>query len=217
MRFEACDGPAVRHVAQIRRAGAGTVLQSRPPGWSHARSLVSRSHAHKSVLAGLVQAGARPLWLKPRWDARFGVAHGLDAAVVEDAVEESGAKALWALHPTYYGTTADIAALASRCKRFDARLLVYGAHSNGPARAGTDCTTAHSCARPTKSLSRTTVHRYQETPSTSRRRRRHYCTISSRAALWGISRHVDRLGTAGMGRNTCANQQPHLLLQSSAS
>ena len=85
-----------------------------------------------------------------------------------------------------------------------------------PARAGTDRTTAQSCARPT--------NRYQETPfivirkhrSTSRRRRRHYCTISSRAALWGISRHADRLGTAGMGRNTCANQRPHLLLQSSA-
>jgi hypothetical protein len=39
---------------------------------------------------------------------------------------------------------------------------------------------------------------------------------SSRAALWGTSRHADRLGTAAMGRNTCANQRPHLLLQSSA-
>lgn len=90
--------------------------------------LVQRN-AHKSVLAGLVQAGARPIWLEPRWDTRFGVAHGLDAAVVEQGFERSGAKALWALHPTYYGTTADIAALATLCRRFDARLLVDGAHS----------------------------------------------------------------------------------------
>jgi arginine decarboxylase len=90
--------------------------------------LVQRN-AHKSVLAGLVQAGARPVWLEPRWDGRFGVAHGLDASVVEQALEESGAKALWALHPTYYGTTADISALASLCRRFGARLLVDGAHS----------------------------------------------------------------------------------------
>jgi arginine decarboxylase len=90
--------------------------------------LVQRN-AHKSVLAGLVQAGARPVWLEPRWDDRFGVAHGLDASVVEQALEESGAKALWALHPTYYGTTADISALASLCRRFGARLLVDGAHS----------------------------------------------------------------------------------------
>jgi hypothetical protein len=33
-----------------------------------------------------------------------------------------------------------------------------------PARAGTNRRTAQSCGRPTKSLSRNTVHRYQETP-----------------------------------------------------
>jgi arginine decarboxylase len=90
--------------------------------------LVARN-AHKSVLAGLVQVGARPIWLEPRWDARFGVAHGLDADAVERAFEESGAKALWVLHPTYYGTTGDIAALAELCRRHGAKLLVDGAHS----------------------------------------------------------------------------------------
>jgi arginine decarboxylase len=90
--------------------------------------LVARN-AHKSVLAGLVQVGARPVWLEPRWDARFGVAHGLDADDVERAFGESGAKALWVLHPTYYGTTGDIAALAELCRHHDAKLLVDGAHS----------------------------------------------------------------------------------------
>jgi hypothetical protein len=32
----------------------------------------------------------------------------------------------------------------------------------------------------------------------------------------GESHHADRLDTAGMGRNTCANQRSHLRLQSSA-
>jgi arginine decarboxylase len=90
--------------------------------------LVQRN-AHKSVLAGLVQVGARPVWLDPLWDNRFGIAHGLEAAVVERAFDESGAKALWVLHPTYFGATADIVALAALCRRFDARLLVDGAHS----------------------------------------------------------------------------------------
>ncbi|WP_036434906.1 aminotransferase class I/II-fold pyridoxal phosphate-dependent enzyme [Mycobacterium sp. URHB0044] len=90
--------------------------------------LVARN-AHKSVLAGLVQVGARPVWLEPRWDERFGVAHGLDTAVVERGFGESGAKALWVLHPTYYGTTGDITALSEACRRHDARLLVDGAHS----------------------------------------------------------------------------------------
>ncbi|WP_197379281.1 aminotransferase class I/II-fold pyridoxal phosphate-dependent enzyme [Mycolicibacterium mengxianglii] len=90
--------------------------------------LVARN-AHKSVLAGLVQVGARPIWLEPRWDNDFGVAHGLDTAVVERALADSGAKALWVLHPTYYGTTGDIAALAQLCRSHDATLLVDGAHS----------------------------------------------------------------------------------------
>jgi arginine decarboxylase len=90
--------------------------------------LVARN-AHKSVLAGLVQVGARPIWLEPRWDNNFGVAHGLDADVVEHALVDSGAKALWILHPTYYGTTGDIAALAELCRRHGAKLLVDGAHS----------------------------------------------------------------------------------------
>jgi arginine/lysine/ornithine decarboxylase len=90
--------------------------------------LVARN-AHKSVLAGLVQVGARPVWLEPRWDDRFGVAHGLDSDVVERAFRDSGAKALWVLHPTYYGTTGDIAALAELSRRHDATLLVDGAHS----------------------------------------------------------------------------------------
>jgi arginine/lysine/ornithine decarboxylase len=90
--------------------------------------LVARN-AHKSVLAGLVQVGARPVWLEPRWDAEFGVAHGLDAAVVARAFETTGATALWALHPTYYGTTGDLAALGDLCRRYGARLLLDGAHS----------------------------------------------------------------------------------------
>jgi arginine decarboxylase len=90
--------------------------------------LVQRN-AHKSVLAGLVHVGARPVWLEPRWDPHFGVAHGLDAAAVERAFAESGATALWMLHPTYYGSTADLEALADLCRRFGARLLVDGAHS----------------------------------------------------------------------------------------
>jgi arginine/lysine/ornithine decarboxylase len=90
--------------------------------------LVQRN-AHKSVLAGLVQSGARPVWLTPQWDAEFGVAHGLPATQVEAALAAGSAAALWILHPTYFGTTADIAALAALCRRHDVLLLADGAHS----------------------------------------------------------------------------------------
>jgi arginine/lysine/ornithine decarboxylase len=127
--------------------------------------LVARN-AHKSVLAGLVQVGARPIWLEPRWDDRFGVAHGLDADVVERAFVESGAKALWVLHPTYYGTTGDIAALAELCRRFEAKLLVDGAHSPhfafhpdlpGPGETSGAAATVHSVHKILSGLSQAAV------------------------------------------------------------
>jgi arginine decarboxylase len=135
------EGPileAERLIADAWGVGASFILVHGSTGGNIAVALSAlrpdepvlvQRNAHKSVLAGLVQSGARPIWLEPRWDGRFGVAHGLDVDVVEKAFSESGAKVLWALHPTYYGTTADIAALAGLCRRFDARLLVDGAHS----------------------------------------------------------------------------------------
>jgi arginine decarboxylase len=89
--------------------------------------LVQRN-AHKSVIAGLVQIGAYPIWLDPLWDNTFGVAHGVDVDAVERAFTDSGATALWVLHPTYFGTTADIEELAATARRFGARLLVDSAH-----------------------------------------------------------------------------------------
>lgn len=100
-------------------------LSALPPD----RPVLVARNAHKSVLAGLVQTGARPVWLEPRWDEDFGVAHGLDAAVVDAALGDTGAGAVWVLHPTYYGSTGDIRAIAAVCRRHGAKLLADGAHS----------------------------------------------------------------------------------------
>jgi arginine/lysine/ornithine decarboxylase len=92
------------------------------------RVLVQRN-AHKSVVAGLIQSGAHPVWLPPRWDETFGVAHGVDATVLEARLAEAPTRAVWLLHPTYYGSVADIECLAALCRRYGALLLVDGAHS----------------------------------------------------------------------------------------
>jgi len=84
------------------------------------------------------------------------------------------------------------------------------------ARAGTNRRTVQSCARRT--------NRYQETAFIVIRKHRqlHVGVVGltapffSSTALWGITRNAERLGTAGMGRNICANQRPHLRLRSSA-
>ena len=92
-------------------------------------SVVVPRNAHKSVVAALVLTGAVPVWLQPRWDAAFGIAEAPSIAQVEGAIAARPVRAVWALHPTYYGTVGDIAALAAVCRRSGAVLLADGAHS----------------------------------------------------------------------------------------
>lgn len=92
------------------------------------RVLVQRN-AHKSVIAGLIHCGATPVWLSPFWDETFGIAHGVDVATLEAELSKQPARAVWLLHPTYYGSVADIAALSATCRKYGALLLVDGAHS----------------------------------------------------------------------------------------
>jgi arginine/lysine/ornithine decarboxylase len=92
------------------------------------RVLVQRN-AHKSVIAGLIQSGAVPVWLPPFWDETFGIAHGVSVATLEARLSEAPTRAVWLLHPTYYGSVADIEALSATCRKYGALLLVDGAHS----------------------------------------------------------------------------------------
>jgi arginine decarboxylase len=92
------------------------------------RVLVQRN-AHKSVIAGIVQTGAVPIWLLPGVQDDFELALGVSVAQVEQAfARHPEARALLVLNPTYFGTTPDIAALAQVCRRHGKLLLVDAAH-----------------------------------------------------------------------------------------
>jgi arginine decarboxylase len=92
------------------------------------RVLVQRN-AHKSVIAGIIHSGALPVWLMPEYNAEFGIALGVSARSVDETfLQYPDAKALFALNPTYFGTTPDIEALARTCAKHDRLLLVDEAH-----------------------------------------------------------------------------------------
>ena len=123
------------------------------------------------------------------------------------------------------------AATGSTCRRFPASQTLprqatqftryrggWPASLRLPAHASptrrTDLTPSELCSTH-ESLSRNTVHRYQETPfnltHASAALLHHFFTYRARG-------YRDTLigSAAGMRRNTCANQRPHLLLRSSA-
>jgi arginine decarboxylase len=99
------------HVALMTVAGPGeTVVMAR--------------NGHKSSFAGLVLAGARPVYVDPYYDEELEIALGplpADVAAALDAHPQ--AKAVLIFTPSYYGTSADVKAIADICHERDVPLV----------------------------------------------------------------------------------------------
>ncbi|ATE55551.1 aminotransferase class I/II-fold pyridoxal phosphate-dependent enzyme [Actinosynnema pretiosum] len=95
------------------------------------RMLVSRN-AHKSVIAGLIISGVDPVWVHPRWDARWEWAYPPGADAVAEALDRApDAAGMLLITPTDYGTCADIRSVADLCHDRGKTLVVdeaWGAH-----------------------------------------------------------------------------------------
>src|SRR3954464_12938176 len=98
-------------VALMAVAGPGeTVIMARNP--------------HKSSVAGLVMSGAHPAWIDPVYDEDLEIAHVPTAAAVIEALERHPhAKAVVIFTPSYYGTAADVRAIAEACHARDVLLV----------------------------------------------------------------------------------------------
>jgi arginine/lysine/ornithine decarboxylase len=91
------------HVAMMTVAGPGDTL-------------VMARNGHKSAFAGLIISGARPAYVEPYYDTDLEIALAPTSesfAAVLDAHPEARAGMLFT--PSYYGTTADVRAIAELC------------------------------------------------------------------------------------------------------
>ncbi|AUG81758.1 ornithine decarboxylase [Kitasatospora sp. MMS16-BH015] len=97
----------------------------------HEKLLVGRD-VHKSVVAGLIVAGIRPVWVDPQWDPGLHLAHPPSAESFRAAFEaHPDARGALATSPTPYGTCADLEAIAKVCHAAGRPLIVdeaWGAH-----------------------------------------------------------------------------------------
>ncbi|MGO4499831.1 aminotransferase class I/II-fold pyridoxal phosphate-dependent enzyme [Paenibacillus sp. 2RAB27] len=90
--------------------------------------LVQRN-VHKSVIHGLMLAGAQAVFLAPEVDEETGVATGLHIEVVKQAIEQyPTAKALFITNPNYYGFGTDLKPFAEMMHEKGKLLLVDEAH-----------------------------------------------------------------------------------------
>src|SRR5690606_38983312 len=82
-----------------------------------------------STIAGLVLAGAEPVWLAPDADPLYGIQHGVSPATLARALDaHPDAVAAVVLNPTYFGTVGDVAALRALTRERGTLLLVDAAH-----------------------------------------------------------------------------------------
>ena len=90
--------------------------------------LVQRS-VHKSVLHGLMMAGARAVFLTPQIDTASGLATAPTSEAVEQALQAyPEAKAVFVTNPNYYGMGIDLRQLAAITHSYNIPLLVDEAH-----------------------------------------------------------------------------------------
>jgi arginine decarboxylase len=84
---------------------------------------------HASAIAGLIHAGAIPIFIAPVYDQALDIAHGITPAAVKFALNQHpDAKAVMVVYPTYYGACADLSAIADIVHSYGIPLLVDEAH-----------------------------------------------------------------------------------------
>jgi arginine/lysine/ornithine decarboxylase len=91
--------------------------------------LLVQRNVHKSVIHGLMIAGARAVFLAPQWDPGEGIATGVNVKDVEKALQAyPDAKGLLISNPNYYGMGIDVKPLAELMHKQNKPLLVDEAH-----------------------------------------------------------------------------------------
>jgi arginine decarboxylase len=75
--------------------------------------IVAQRNSHASIVDGLVLSGGLPSFVAPEYDAELGITHCVSPDSLSRALADApDARAAFVVSPTYYGMTADVAALA---------------------------------------------------------------------------------------------------------
>ncbi|MBH0228993.1 aminotransferase class I/II-fold pyridoxal phosphate-dependent enzyme [Halobacillus yeomjeoni] len=86
-------------------------------------------NVHKSITTAIILSGAKPVFIHPELDDRFGISHGITPEAVQRACEaHPDAKGVLVINPTYFGITADLKKIVDIAHSFDIPVLVDEAH-----------------------------------------------------------------------------------------
>ncbi|ACL74543.1 aminotransferase class I/II-fold pyridoxal phosphate-dependent enzyme [Ruminiclostridium cellulolyticum] len=85
--------------------------------------------SHKSVVSGLILSGAKPIFVYPEYNSKFGIHEGITAQSIENALSMNpDAAAVLITRPNYYGICSDIKNIADTVHSYGKPLIVDEAH-----------------------------------------------------------------------------------------
>lgn len=86
-------------------------------------------NVHKSIVNGMILGGVNPVYIQPEIDERLGIANGVTAHKVKEAIlSNPEAKAVFLINPTYYGVTSDLEEIIDITHKYNMLMLVDEAH-----------------------------------------------------------------------------------------
>lgn len=86
-------------------------------------------NAHRSIIGGIILAGATPVFMHPEVDLYLGIAMGVTPQTVEDAVQQHpDAKGVLIINPTYYGVATDLRRIVDIVHDHNMPVVVDEAH-----------------------------------------------------------------------------------------
>lgn len=86
-------------------------------------------NAHKSTISGLILSGAIPIYIQPEINEELGIAMGVSVDSVKRTIEHHpDAKAVFIIHPTYYGAVSDLASITEIAHEYGMAVLADEAH-----------------------------------------------------------------------------------------
>jgi lysine decarboxylase len=94
--------------------------------------VVAQRNSHASIVDGLVLSGGLPTFVAPEFDDELGMAHGVTAQALAEALAEAPhARAAFLVSPTYYGMATDVGACAEVAHAHGVALVIdcsWGPH-----------------------------------------------------------------------------------------
>jgi arginine decarboxylase len=92
-------------------------------------TLIVARNVHKSIVAGMILGGVRPVYVPPEYDPEWGISLGVAPEAIRTALaRHPEAAAVLVVSPTYHGVTSDLSAIAATTHAAGKPLLVDEAH-----------------------------------------------------------------------------------------